>query len=136
MTEVPVDVAKTVLDAAEQKAAEIDVPSCLSVVDEGANLVAYRRMDGAWLASEDISMNKAYTARGLDMPTHELADMTQPGQSLWGLNTTNDGDIVVFGGGFPLEADGEVVGAIGSSGGTVDEDMEIAQAGVEAFENR
>jgi len=91
-------------------------------------------MDDAWLPSVNISRNKAYTAAGVEMPTHELAEASEPGESLYGLQTTDEGRIVIFGGGFPLERDGEVVGAIGSSGGEVDEDMEVARAGIDRFE--
>jgi uncharacterized protein GlcG (DUF336 family) len=84
----------------------------------------------------NISKNKAYTAATLQMPTHELAEPSEPGEPLYGLQTTDEGRIVIFGGGYPLRRDGEIVGTIGSSGGQVAEDMEVAQAGVDAFEER
>jgi uncharacterized protein GlcG (DUF336 family) len=90
-------------------------------------------MDGAWLASVSISRNKAYTAAALDMPTHELAEPSEPGQSLYGLQTTDEGRLVIFGGGYPLERDGEVVGAIGVSGGEVSQDRDVAEAGLDAW---
>ncbi|WP_333908148.1 GlcG/HbpS family heme-binding protein [Salinicoccus roseus] len=105
----------------------------ISVIDEGGNLVAVHRMDDAWLASIDIAQNKAWTAVALKMPTSNLEEATVPNAELFGLNTTNQGRIVVFGGGIPLEADGKVVGAIGVSGSSVPDDVKVAEAGVEAF---
>lgn len=133
MNDIGLTRATGVIEAAETRAEEIDVPMCIAVVDRGTNLVAFHRMDGAMLASVDIAQGKAYTAVGLRMATHELAAEAQPGESLFGVEATNDGRIVVFGGGFPLRSDGEIVGAIGVSGGEVDEDMTVAEAGVEAF---
>ncbi|MFC7157330.1 heme-binding protein [Halomarina halobia] len=131
---VNLSTATAVVDAAVEEAEEIEVPMCIAVVDEGANLVAFRRMDGALLASVDIARGKAYTAVSLQMPTADLAEVAQPGESLFGIHTTNDGRIVVFGGGVPLRDGGTVVGAIGVSGGSVDEDVTVAEAGVAAFE--
>ncbi|MFC7008425.1 GlcG/HbpS family heme-binding protein [Halalkalicoccus salilacus] len=130
---VSLDVAKDVIEAAERRATAIDTPMVITVANSEGNLVAQHRMDDAWLASVDISRNKAYTAAALDMPTHELADPTQPGGSLYGLQNTDQGRMVVFGGGYPLIRDGEVVGAIGVSGGAVDQDMDVAEAGVSRF---
>lgn len=131
---IPLDMATEIIEASEEKAEEIGVPSVVTVANAEGNLIAQHRMDGAWLPSVNISKNKAYTAAGLEMPTHALAEACEPGNSLYGLQTTDEGRIVIFGGGFPLEQDGEVVGAIGSSGGQVDEDMEVAEAGIEKFE--
>lgn len=130
---VSLDVAKDVIEAAERRATAIDTPMVITVANSEGNLVAQHRMDDAWLASVDISRNKAYTAAALDMPTHELADSTQPGGSLYGLQNTDQGRMVIFGGGYPLIRDGEVVGAIGVSGGAVDQDMDVAEAGVSKF---
>jgi uncharacterized protein GlcG (DUF336 family) len=131
---ISLETAKQLIDAAEQKADEIGVPSVITVANPDGNLIAQHRMDGAWLASVNISRNKAYTSAALEMPTHELAEPSQPGNSLYGLQTTDDNRIVVFGGGFPLERDGEIVGTIASSGGQVDEDMTVARAGIEQFQ--
>lgn len=90
-------------------------------------------MDGAWLASVNISKNKAYTSAALDMPTHELAEPSNPGNSLYELETRDEGRLVVFGGGYPLEADGEIVGPIDVSGGEVSQDWAVAEAGVEKW---
>ncbi len=130
---IGLDGARPVIEAAERRAEAIGVPMNIAVVDRGGNLVAFERMDDAWLASTDIAIDKAYTAVSLAMPTSDLEKPVQPNQSLYGLNTTNDGRLVVFGGGIPLVHGEEVVGAIGVSGGAVDEDVEVAQAGVDAF---
>lgn len=135
MTKVDLDTARTVVAAAEKRAEEIEVPMCIAVVDAGANLVSFDRMNGALLASIDIAWNKAYTARSMNMPTHELTEAAQTGESLFGIHTTNDSRIIVFGGGYPLTDNGEIVGAIGVSGGAVDEDRTVAEAGVEVFED-
>ncbi|RBI62425.1 heme-binding protein [halophilic archaeon] len=131
---ISLETAKDVIDAAERKAQDIENPMVITVANSEGNLIAQHRMDDAWLASVNISRNKAYTSAALEMATDELAGPSQPGESLYGLQTTDDDRIVVFGGGYPLTRDGEVVGAIGVSGGQVDQDMEVAQAGVEAFE--
>jgi uncharacterized protein GlcG (DUF336 family) len=133
---VDLETAKTIVDACEQAAEEIDNPMVITVANREGNLVAQRRMDGAWLASVDISRNKAYTAAALDQPTHELAEPSEPGNSLYGLQNTNEGRMVIFGGGYPLTVDGEVVGAVGVSGGAVEQDMTVAEAGVEAFDEQ
>ncbi|WP_323173403.1 heme-binding protein [Natrialba sp. PRR66] len=131
---ITLETAKEVIDAAEEAAKAIDNPMVITVVNSEGNLVAQRRMDDAWLASVNISRNKAYTSAALDMPTHELEEATKPGESLWGLQTTDDNQLVVFGGGYPLIRDGKVIGAIGVSGGAVEQDRTVAEASVEAFE--
>lgn len=125
--------ARQLVEAAKQRARDVNVPMNIAVVNREGNLVAFERMDDAWLASIDIAIDKAYTAASLQMPTSDLAEPSQPGGSLYGLNTTNDGRIVVFGGGIPLEVDGTVVGAVGVSGGAVEQDQQVAQAAVDAF---
>jgi len=132
---IPLDTATELIEAAEQRAAEIDNPMVIAVANSEGNLVAQHRMDGAWLASVNISRNKAYTSAALEMPTHELAEPSEPGNSLYGLDTRDEGRMVVFGGGYPLEKDGEVVGAIGVSGGAVEQDRDVAEAGVEEWES-
>ncbi|WP_435099971.1 GlcG/HbpS family heme-binding protein [Halorubrum sp. N11] len=137
MTNLTLDVAKEIIAAAEEAAAAIDVPMCIAVMDDGANLVGFHRMDDTLLGSVDIAQNKAYSAVSLKLDTETIHEESQPGESLYGIGNTNGGRIVTFGGGFPLEDDdGTVVGGVGVSGGSVDEDMEVAQAGVERFENR
>jgi len=127
--------ARRLIAAAEAKAAQIEVPSNIAVVDAGGNLLAFARMDGAWLGSIDIAIHKAFTARAFDMATGDLADMAQSGEPLFGIQNTNDGRIVIFGGGIPIKHGGTVIGAVGSSGGTVDQDTEIAEAALAAFED-
>jgi uncharacterized protein GlcG (DUF336 family) len=134
MTALTLDVAKRLVAAAEEEAASIGVPMCIAVMDEGANLVSFHRMDDALLASVDIAQNKAYTSVSLEMETETVATVAQPGESLYGIGGTNDGRIVTFGGGIPVVADGDVVGAVGVSGGSVDEDVTVATAAVDAFE--
>jgi uncharacterized protein GlcG (DUF336 family) len=130
---VTLNEATELIAAAEAEADEIDNPMVITVANDEGNLVAQHRMDDAWLASVSISRNKAYTAAALDMPTHELAEPSEPGNSLYGLQTTDDNRIVIFGGGYPLERDGEVVGAIGVSGGAVSQDRKVAEAGVDRW---
>lgn len=131
--QVTLDAAEAVLTAARQKAVEIEQPICIAVVDAGARLVAFVRMDGALLASIDIAYRKAMTAMMLKMTTRDLAPLCQPGAPLFGIEVTNGG-LVAFAGGIPL-ADGEAdpVGAIGVSGGRVEQDHEVAEAGAAAF---
>lgn len=132
---IALDTAKRLIAAAEEKAREIGVPSVITVTNPEGNLVALHRMEDAWLPSVSISRQKAYTAAGFEMPTHKLSGATQPGEPLYGLQDTDQGRLVVFGGGYPLQKDGEVVGAIGSSGGSVEQDMQVAEAGVSEFES-
>ena len=126
--------AREIIAAAVQKAEEIGTPMNIAVMDAGMNLVAFERMDDAWVLSIDIALGKAYTSAGRGLSTRDIGEKAQPGQPLFGVNTTNDGRVVIFAGGLPLMRDGQVVGAIGVSGGPVDEDEEVAQAGVDAFE--
>lgn len=131
--ELSLDIVKEMAKSAEKKAAEINVPVVFAAVDKGANLMLMHRMENALLTSIDIAINKAYTAACLKQGTHEITESIQPGQSLYGLQLSNNQKIVPFGGGFPIIVDGQVVGAVGVSGGTVEEDMSIAQAAVDAF---
>lgn len=126
--------ARQIIAAAVQKAGEIGTPMNIAVMDAGMNLVAFERMDDAWVLSIDIAIGKAYTSAGRGLSTRDIGEKAQPGQPLFGVNTTNDGRVVTFPGGLPLTRDGEVVGAIGVSGGPVDQDEEVAEAGVAAFE--
>lgn len=132
--ELNLETARQVIKATEERAEQVGQPMVITVANDEGNLIAQHRMDDAWLASVSISRNKAYTAAALDMPTRELANASEPGNSLYGLQTTDDNKIVIFGGGHPLEKGGEVVGAIGVSGGEVSQDRTVAEAGVEAWE--
>jgi uncharacterized protein GlcG (DUF336 family) len=128
------DLALKMIEAAEVKSKSIKVPMIIAVVDDGTNLVAQHRMDDAILASIDISYGKAFTAAATKMPTHVLGEAAQTGGPLFGLNTTNNGKIVIFGGGYPVTNEkGEVIGAIGVSGGSIEEDMACAEAGLGAL---
>ena len=115
---VTLSTAQAVVEAARAKAEEIGVPMNIAVVDDGNNLTAFARMDGAWLGSIDIAQNKAYTARSFDMSTKDLAPLCQPNQPLFGIHASNQGRLIIFAGGIPLESGDEVVGAIGVSGGS------------------
>ena len=130
---VTLSAAQAIVDAASAKADEIGVPMNIAVVDEGNNLTAFARMDGAWLGSIDIAKNKAYTARAFDMSTKDLAPLCQPNQPLFGIQASNQGQLIVFAGGIPLTAGDQIVGAVGVSGGSVEQDHEVAEAGVAAF---
>ena len=132
--DVTLDEAKELIAASEDAAADIANPMVITVANAEGNLIAQHRMDDAWLASVSISRNKAYTAAALEMPTHDLATASEPGNSLYGLQTTDDNRIVIFGGGYPLERDGDVVGAIGVSGGEVSQDRTVAESGVDRWE--
>jgi uncharacterized protein GlcG (DUF336 family) len=125
--------AQAMIAAAEKKAAEIKLPMNIAVVDAGGNLVAFGRMKDSILVSIGIATDKAWTAAAVKLPIHVLATVTQPGQSLYGINTTNNGRVVVFGGGYPVKAGAQTIGGIGVSGGSVEQDMEVAQAGLAAL---
>ena len=125
--------ARRVTAAAEKRAQEIGQPMNIAVVDEGGNLVSHVRMDGAWLGSIDISINKAFTSRAFDIATKDLAGPSQPGGQFFGIHVSNGGRIMIFAGGIPLKRGGKVVGAIGVSGGSGDQDQTVAEAGAAAF---
>ena len=120
--------ARRIIAAGERKAAEIGIPYNIAVVDAGGGLVAHARMDGAWLGSVEIAINKAWTARAFDASTEDLARLTQSGEPGFGLNTTNDSKVVIFGGGIPIKLHGAVIGAVGASGGSVEQDVAVARA--------
>lgn len=125
--------ARRIIAAAEKKAEEIGQPMNIAVADQGGNLITRVRMDGAWIGSINISMNKAFTSRAFDISTKDLADNSQPGQQFFGIHASNDGRIMIFAGGIPLRKDGKVVGAIGVSGGSGEQDHAVAEAGAAAF---
>jgi len=125
--------ARRVIAAAEKKAQEIGQPMNIAVADAGGNLVAHVRQDGAWLGSIDISIKKAYTARAFDIATKDLAEHSQSGNQFFGIHASNDGKIMIFAGGIPLKSKGKVVGAIGVSGGSGEQDHAVAAAGAAAF---
>jgi uncharacterized protein GlcG (DUF336 family) len=126
--------ARRIITAAEKKAQKIKQPMNIAVADAGGNLVAHVRMDGAWLGSIDISIKKAYTSRAFDIATKDLAPHCQSGSQFFGIHASNDGKIMVFAGGIPIkDKEGNVVGAIGVSGGSGDQDHAVAEAGAAAY---
>ncbi len=125
--------ALRLIDAAMEKARSLKVPVYVAVVDQGGHLVAQQRMDGAILLSETLSRDKAYTAATTSMSTDRLGQLAQPGQPFYGLQAHQGGRVVLLGGGYPLQRNGQVVGAIGVSGGSADEDMAVAVAGRDAL---
>lgn len=125
--------AEKAIVAAKQKAKAIDTKMNIAVVDAGANLVAFGRMDGAWLGSLDISIKKAKTARYFDMNTGVIGELSQPGGSLYNIEHSNNG-LITFPGGIPIKnASGEIIGAIGVSGSSVENDHTVAEAGAKAI---
>jgi uncharacterized protein GlcG (DUF336 family) len=130
---ITLDDAKKIIAAAEKKASAIGQPMNIAVVDGGGNLLAHVRMDGAWIGSINISINKAFTAKAFDISTKDLAAHSQPGQEFYGIQQSNDGRIMIFAGGIPLKKNNKVVGAIGVSGGSGKQDQAVAEAGVKAF---
>ncbi|AUI51273.1 GlcG/HbpS family heme-binding protein [Arthrobacter crystallopoietes] len=125
--------ARSIIAAAEARAEEIGQPMNIAVVDAGGNLISHVRMDGAWLGSIDISINKAFTSRAFDIQTKDLGDNSQPGNQFYGIHASNHGRIMIFAGGVPLSRDGQVVGAIGVSGGSGEQDQTVAEAGAGAL---
>ena len=130
---VTLEDARKVIAAGEAKAKELRQPMNIAVADGGGNLVAHVRMDGAWLGSIDIAIKKAFTARAFDISTKELAKHSQSGGEFFGINTSNDGRVMIFAGGIPLLRAGKVVGAIGVSGGSGEQDQTVAEAGAKSF---
>lgn len=130
---VSLDDARRIIAAGERRAEEISQPMNIAVVDRGGNLVAHARMDDAWVGSIAIAIDKAYTSRAFDISTQELAELSQSGGQFFGIHTTNGGRIVIFAGGIPLKRGGEVVGAVGVSGGMADQDQSVAEAAAGAF---
>ena len=124
--------ARAAVDAARKRSDELSVKMNITIVDAGANLKAFLRMDGAWLGSIDIAIKKARTARMFDMNTGEIGKLSQPGGSLYNIEHSNDG-LITFPGGVPIKnGEGEIIGAIGVSGSTVEDDHAVATAGAEA----
>lgn len=125
--------AEKMISAAKEKAVAINTKMNIAIVDAGANLVAFARMDGAWLGSLDISIKKAKTARFFDMNTGAIGELSQPGGSLYNIEHSNGG-LITFPGGIPIKSsNGEIIGAIGVSGSTVENDHAVAEAGISAL---
>lgn len=127
---ITLEQAEKAIAVAKSKAVEIDIKMNIAIVDAGANLVAFARMDGAWLGSLDISIKKAKTARFFDMNTGIVGELSQPGGSLYNIEHSNNG-LITFPGGIPIKnAAGEIIGAIGVSGSSVENDHTVAEAGM------
>lgn len=130
---ISLDDATRVLAAARRQAETMGPAMNIAVVDAGGRLSAFARMDGAWLGSIDIAQKKAFTARAFDLSTRELAALAGPGQPLYGIANTNDGDVVIFAGGVLLKRADAIIGAVGASGGQPDQDHDVACAGAAAL---
>ncbi len=131
--DITLEQAEKVVKAAKEKAAAIDVKMNIAVVDGGANLKAFVRMDGAWLGSADIAIKKAETARYFDMNSGEIGKLSQPGGSLYNIEHSNGGLITFPGGVLIKNKQNEIIGAVGVSGSTVDNDHAVAEAGAKAI---
>src|SRR5882757_181741 len=120
--------ARLPIEAAIEKAKQIGQPMNIAIVDAGANFVAFVRMDGAWLGSIDIAINKAFTAKAFDISTQELGRNSQPGDQFFGIHVSNHDRVMIFAGGVPLKVNGQIVGAVGVSGGSGEQDQVVAEA--------
>ena len=130
---VTLEDAKRMLSAAEAKAASFGIAYNIAVVDAGGNLVAFVRQDGGLIGSIDLAIDKAVTARLFDKATSDVARLAQPGQPLYGIQESNAGKVVIFGGGVPIRSGGNIVGAVGASAGTVEQDIEVVEAALAAL---
>lgn len=132
--DMSLELAKAVSSRVEERARQMGVKAVIVVMNSGANPVLVHCMDDSFIASYDVAFNKAYTVVGLKMPTIKLNELAQPGGSLYGIQNTNGGRIVIFGGGEPLVVGERIVGGLGVSGGTEDEDTALAAYGRQVFE--
>jgi uncharacterized protein GlcG (DUF336 family) len=126
--------ARRMLSAAEAKAANLGIAYNIAVVDAGGHLIAFLRQDGALIGSIDLAIDKAVTARIFDKATSEIAALAQSGKPLFGIQESNAGKVVIFGGGIPVFSNGTIIGAVGASAGTVEQDVEVAQAAIAALD--
>ena len=132
-TSLTLEDARTILAAATKKAEEIGQPMCLAVACAGGHLLAFERMPSAWLGSIDIAQKKAFTARAFNITTKDLAANSQSGDQFFGIHASNDGKIMIFAGGIPIRQGETVIGSIGVSGGSGEQDHAVAEAGAAAF---
>jgi uncharacterized protein GlcG (DUF336 family) len=130
---VTLEDARKIIAAAERRAKEIGQPMNIAVADGGGNLVAHVRMDNAWIGSVDIAINKAFTARAFDISTGDLARLSQSGNQFFGIHASNHGRVMIFAGGVPLRRGGQVIGGVGASGGSGEQDHSVAEAGAAAL---
>ena len=128
--------ARILIEGAAAKAREIGVPMCIAVVDESGTLIAFERMDGGKVTSVTIAQDKASTAAAARKATHDYNAANVPGNLAFGIHTEVGGRLSTVGGGLPVMVDGEVVGGIGLSSGTPQQDMDCAQAGIDHFESK
>ncbi len=127
-------IARKIIAAGEAQAEKVGQPMNIAVVDAGGNLVAHVRMDGAWIGSVDIAINKAYTSRAFDISTKDLGEKSQPGGDFFGIQVADGGRVMTFAGGIPLkDSGGNVIGAVGVSGGAGKQDQKVAEAAAAAF---
>jgi uncharacterized protein GlcG (DUF336 family) len=126
------DKAQLIIEAAIETAKKIGQPMNIAIVDAGANLMAFMRMDGAWLGSIDIAINKAFTAKAFDISTRELGRNSQPGDQFFGIHASNHGRVMIFAGGIAIKMNGQIAGAVGVSGGSGEQDQAVAEAAVAA----
>ncbi len=126
--------AKRMLNAGEAEAGKFAIPYNIAVVDAGGHLLSFTRQDGAMTGCIDLAINKAYTACAFHQPTHVLGELAQPAAELFGIQHSNAGKIVIFGGGIPIRRNSAVIGAIGASAGTVAQDIAVATAALGALE--
>src|ERR1700759_2966371 len=120
------DKAWLIVEAAVKKAKQIGQPMNIAIVDSGANLMAFARMEGAWLGSIDIAINKAFTAKAFDTSTLELGQNSQPKDQFFGIHVSNHARVMIFAGGIPIKTNGQIVGAVGVSGGSGEQDQALA----------
>lgn len=132
-TSVNLDLARRIIRRVEEEAERIGVKAVVAVADSGANIIAVECMDDAYIASYDIAVNKAYTSVSLKMPTKTLKVLAQPGGELYGIQNTNNGKIVIFGGGVPLKLNDKVIGGVGVSGGSEEQDTYLGDFAVSVF---
>ena len=130
---ITMEKARLIIDAAIAKAKQIGQPMNIAVVDAGTNLTAFARMDGAWLGSIDIAINKAFTAKAFDISTLELGRNSQPGNQFYGIHVSNHSRVMIFAGGIPIKVNGQIVGAVGVSGGSGEQDQAVAEAAASAW---
>lgn len=128
-----IDDAKVLIDGARAEASKIGIPMCIAVVDESGNLIAFERMDGGKITSVTVAQDKAFTAAAARKATHEYNAACVPGNLVFGIHTAMGGRLSVVGGGLPVSVNGAVVGGIGISSGTPQQDMQCAQAGIDHF---
>jgi len=126
------DKAQSIIEAAVEKAKKLGQPMNIAIVDAGTNLMAFARMDGAWLGSINIAINKAFTAKAFDISTLELGRNSQPGDQFFGIHVSNHGRVMIFAGGLPIKVNGQIAGAVGVSGGSGEQDQAVAEAAVAA----